>query len=425
MGSFGFFAGGLASGISAGASIGRQAVMDNAYLKLQAKNQAMMERLRDQQAQTLAIRQQTADEAPYEKVMGVAPEETGAAINAVRAFRGTGKVPTTGVAPTTPDVGQFQTLEGGTLPQTNDLGAIKQAPFKAAGDYIRQKHLEDLAKESAQTQRLGEQTDLQRRSLESNEELKRLMLENRMRTQDPAYKASVTRATKEASGVRFGPDGIQLKPLNVKEQEDLASLKDARDTFMSLREGIQNGAFPKPGYAQSKMNELKEKFGSFVPNALLGPNQSLDDPRMTGYFKFIKTSALDRLKAIGGVRAAGSPTELRATQAMFAQPENSPGGLEARINSTASQLERAYEEHLKGHKANHKDVGDYENLAPNLLSPEEIMGVRPQTGTATLPGRAPIPIQPGGATSLPGNPLNQAFPGAVRPLGFKPMYPGQ
>lgn len=437
MAGFGFFAGGMAQGVGAGASIGRQAIVDSAYAKLQAKNQAMMEQYRQSQESHMVAQEglqrqhnellsQQNQESPITSLLARYPgagDEAGPLVNAIRASKDSNFTPPIphqlGLPP---DAAPME--HGPTMSPASAIPGLMNSFMSRVGAIGGEEKQAALAKEQAQTTRLGEQTDLQRQQLESTTEMKKLLLENKLKLQDPNYKTQTARAAAEGRGVKFGADGVPLKPLSTKELDDLEKIRDARDIFMSLDQGIKAGKFPQPGYAQSKMNEFKEKAGSFIPNALLGDNKSLDDPRMTGYFKFIRGTALDALNAVGGVRAAGSPTELKATASIFANPENSPGGLGARISGTASKLSRSYDELLKAHGTNHKDIEEYRNLSPHLLTPEEIMGVSAApTGTATLPGQAPMQL--GAPPGLGAHPLEQAFPGAVRPLGFKPIYPGQ
>lgn len=475
---FGFFAGGLAQGLGAGASIGRQAVMDQAYLKLQQKNQVMMEQFRQSQEahmsaqedmarKTLAMHQQTADEMPYEKIMGVAPEETGAAISAMRAFRNGSPVPPTAVAPSSPlDVASFDRMDNaGETPTTTDLDAIKQAPFRAAGNYIRQKQAEDLARENAQTTRLGDQTDIARQQLAATLSLKEEMLRQRdpqaRQVRDLEKKIAIdvasgklrlapgqTPATYAAGllGIDGGGSGAPTldfsKPgaggaTRTPSAKQIADM-DAADQIVSTIGSVANAAKnPPPGPFGGKLESTGilsapiTKLESKLPNFLIPGETSDDVAKRAAYHGSLVQAQLQQLRNIFKSRI--SNFDLAFSQIMSPGADKNPEANRAILNKMYNLARNSSAIMRRTMEQNGYTSIDQIPMSGITVSPEQLLGdegpatnypVAVPEGTVNLPGQAPMqlgaPNQNGGQ-----HPLHQAFPGGVKQLDFRPIYPSR
>jgi hypothetical protein len=159
-----------------------------------------------------------------------------------------------------------------------------------------------------------------------------------------------------------------LKPVDSKTRESLVALKTYRDKLLSLKNGIESGDFPETGSGISKINSAAEKLGGYLPG-----NPTLNDPRVTARDKFLSEMMLDIERAKGGVRMAGSPVMLEQAKKIWANPENSPGGLHSRVLQQLAVAEKVLNDEFGGLKASNLDTSNLD-MTPTTLSPEDIMG---------------------------------------------------
>lgn len=441
MSNMGFVAGGMAQGFGQAFNNARQKAIENSYVKIQQQHQQMIQQQMNQRsAEQMMAHPETAEAAGHiypeiDKYYGN-PE----GYSWQRPMTPGTSTPVQG--PPTPDqaaAGQFTLPPVETPPQEYAPASGSQGFSDMLSYYGKQAREAQIDAESRKQARALELLRAQLAAIPTKAYLSTMArndanlaseedrAEARARGTDRGHLPLASPLAEEkARGTGIGQGkivvpgnqgsisvpvggggGAQLR-LNPKEQQELTTVRDALDTFKSIKSGLDAGKLPDPGYASAKLNSALETIGGMVPGV------TLDDPQKTGFYKFLKGTALERLKAAGGVRAAGSPTELRATQSFFAQPENSPGGLKARINNTVALLQKQYDTLLEMHKASGKYVDPYTSMQPNLLTPEQIMGVGGDT--------QPVPQQPQGSVQMPGQaPYNLGVHPVPPPTGLKTL----
>lgn len=133
MAGFGFFGGGLAQGLNQGASNARDMAIQGAYLKLQQQQQALNNQMhQDAQSRYDA----TEANAPFMKLLDIAPKEAGLAIDANNANAFHRPIPSSSFPTHTPGMNPDAAESGEFSPPTSDLTAIRQGAYNAA-DMLR------------------------------------------------------------------------------------------------------------------------------------------------------------------------------------------------------------------------------------------------------------------------------------------------